>query len=594
MVDDRIITDDALISTDVDKLIRAIAERRKLSLVELQRLSGIRSKNDLDTWVRVLEDEGYVRVEYGLTGTYVSWTGSPYYQKPVEEPQPKKEEKPYEQPPAQEMRQPRLSGEKQMAEETAKVETGVNHESQEELQPQANEDKSPEELLEEYVKAKRNSEYVWQQERGHDEEPELKRNIVRNLEDSVSGEKEVEEKDDVPETGPEPLISEETEEPKQTPSIDKEGVPAVLSVYDDDVRELMAAYMEEMKEERERLEQLKRKKEMFYREELKNLQKMSETDLLSFIDAVLMQEKKLLELREEVLQLPEKVDGALKVRNELRTLSEQAKASARNARSRVEELALSLKVSENDLHDRISDIRELIQGNEKKISALESLKESIDGRTEKIAMSMDAVRSKVDELKGMLETLEQYLKETQRAKEDVDRALAEMRGITTQKQSELESVESELEDLTKLSAWIREYANDYDSKIAEIDEYVAKSEKDITMLKQAAQAAYLKKYLAELQGLSEKYEERLDAAVKTEKEINAEIEKSKDRIAQLVRESQKIIERLAKETREADYAEAKRKAEGRGNRLKRLVEEKSTEKKSISESIRKKKKGRKK
>ncbi len=588
MVDDRIITDDALISTDVDKLIRIIAERRKLSLVELQRLSGIRSRNDLDTWIRVLEDEGYVRVEYGLTGTYISWTGSPYPQKPVEGPQPKKEEKPYghEEPPAQ-------AQEPEAFEKKPTAEDQENAEARNEP-PQASEDKSPEELLEEYVRAKRNSEYVWQQEKGHDEEPELRRNIVRNLEDSAGGEKEAEEEGNVPETGEEPVLREETGEPEQTPSIDNEEAPVPSSVYDDDVRELMAAYMEEMKEERERLEQLKRKKEMFYREELKGLQKMSETELLSFIDAVLTQEKKLLELREEVLRLPEKVDGALKVRNELRTLSERAKASARNTRSRAEELALSLKVSENDLHDRINDIRELIQGNEKRISALESLRESIDGRTEKIAMSMDAVRSRVDELRGMLETLEQYLKETQNAKEDVDRALAEMHDITAQKQGELESVESELEDLTKLSAWIREYVNDYDSKIAEIDEHVAKSEKDLAMLKQAAQAAYLKKYLAELQGLSEKYEEKLDAAVKTEKEINAEIEKSKERIAQLVRESQKIIERLGKETKEPDYAEAKKKAEGRGNRLKRLVEEKSTEKKSLSESIRKRKKGRKK
>jgi len=594
MGNDRIITDDALISTDVDKLIRVIAERRKLSIFDLQRLSGIRNRNDLETWIRVLEDEGYVKVEYGITGTYISWTGAPYRQKQAEDEQKTSQESGLdEQPQAPEVAEQALENYDDRAKEENDA-TGYNETSQ-----PTKEEKTPEELLDEYIKMKRNMEYGAKIESAGKNEEEnvldLKKAIVKKLETKEQKkEPDIKAVEEIAEDL-EQLKTDRTEdaEPPE-PAILQEEEPVVLkTVYDNDVRDIIAAYMEEIKEERERLEQLKRKKEQFYKEELGNLQKMSETELLSFMDAVLMHEKKLLELREEVLQLPEKVEDALKVRNELRALSERAKTTARNTKNKVEELVLSLKLAENDLRSRVSNIKTLIENNEKKISALESIKESIEGRAEKIRVSAEALRGRMDELKGMMETLEQYLNETKQTKDELEAALAGMREMTSQKQAELESIENELEDLNKLSAWVREYVNDYDSKIAEIDQYVGKSEKDIAALKQAAHAAYLKKYLVELQGLSEKYEEKLNEAVKTERGINAEIENSKERIAQLVKESQKIVERIGNETKETNYEQVKKTAEARSKKLRHLVEEKATEKKNLSETIKKRKKSKK-
>lgn len=581
MVDSRITADDALISTDVDRLIRIIAERKRISFVELQRLSGIRNRSNLETWIRVLEDEGYVKVEYGITGVYVIWAESAYLSRPVEK------SKSVEEPVA-----PVVANTKDEPDEEFKMlekEEKID-ENKEMVQSEQNEDekeeKTPEELLEEYVKTKRAR---YSEETEEKEDDKLKGNVLKNFDEAVNEEEEreeIEEKEEIPQ----PALLEEN--PMVT---ENELEQTEKTIYEDnEVKDLIAAYMEEIKDEREKLAQLNRKKEMFYREEISNLQKMSEGELLSLIDAILAQEKKLLEIKESVMELPDKVDSTIKLKEELRTLSEQAKIAAKNNKNNIEEVILSLRTSQSDLKNRLDDIKALIEDNERKVNALETLRSSIDSKAEKVILSMDAARSRIDELKGMLGTMEHYLEETKKTKQDIDNALAEMHKINAEKQIELEAIENELEELNKLSAWVREYVNDYDSKIAEIEEIVQKSDRDLAALRQSAHAAYLKKYLAELQRLSDKYENKLENALKTEKEIDDEIQRSKERIAALVRESQKIIERTGSETKEYDYEEIKKKVEARSNKLKRMIEEKTTEKKNLSESIKKRKKGKKK
>ncbi len=64
--------DEEEIKTGVDRLIKLLYERKKISLEEASKLLSI-PKERLEDWARVLEDEGIVKVDYGLTKTYINW-----------------------------------------------------------------------------------------------------------------------------------------------------------------------------------------------------------------------------------------------------------------------------------------------------------------------------------------------------------------------------------------------------------------------------------------------------------------------------------------------------------------------------------------
>lgn len=68
--------DDALISTDIDKLIRFISEKQKTTLKDVESGTGV-ERRTIEKWIKVLEDEGYLDIDYKLTSTYLIWKGMP-------------------------------------------------------------------------------------------------------------------------------------------------------------------------------------------------------------------------------------------------------------------------------------------------------------------------------------------------------------------------------------------------------------------------------------------------------------------------------------------------------------------------------------
>jgi len=602
MDEDTIRTDDALISTDVDKLMRIISEKKKLSLGELHRLSGMKSKNALETWVKVLEDEGYVRMEYGLMGTYVRWVGMTYHppspEKTIAETKIMKVEK-YEEEPSF-----TVSDEDETNEEFT-VEDPI-------VETKEDDDLSPEELLERYVKRKRTVDV-------DEEDEDVKDNILQNInedENTYEEKDETEEPEDeftpatiAEEESIEPAVLEEKDEKEEVHEIESdeitepeysvedeepeeipEEVSGPRSVYDGDVKDLISAYMEEIKDEKQKLGQLKKQKEMFYKDELSSLERKAEGELVSFMDYVLKHENKLLEVKEGVLDLPEKIQDAVKLQDELDRLRIEGKKSLSETKRKVSDFVENMKSSEKQVKDRIANLRSSVEESEKKVDALERLSESVDGRSEKVLSSMETIRNKMTELNDRMVSLEQYISESKNMKTEIEGEMEQLRSDIKQKEDDITGMETELAEVAKLSVWVKEYLNDYDSKIAEIDDYVKKSDQEIASLKAAAEAKYIRKYLGELESISERYSESLAHAVTTEKELDDEIEKSKHRIAEIIKESQKLMRKVGGEVENApDYDAVKKKITTKSTKIKKTVEEKSNEKDSLAEIIKKKK-----
>jgi len=600
MDEDTIRTDDALISTDVDKLMRIISEKKKVSLGELHKLSGMKSRNSLETWVKVLEDEGYVRMDYGLMGTYVRWVGMTY--------SPPSPEKTIVEAKAIEISddEPSLTvNSEDESEDDFAAEDPI-------IETKEDEDVSPEELLERYVKRKRTVSL-------DEEDDEIKSSIVKNIIEEEDEPRQIEENEEefVPATiaeeeSIEPAvledekdeIEEKIQEPEEVEDInditeaepmeveeEEPEAPEPKSVYDGDVRDLVSAYMEEIKEEKQKLGQLKKQKEMFYKDELSALERKTEGELVSFMDYVIKHENKLLEVKEGVLDLPEKIDDAVKVQDELYKLKAEGRKSLNETKRKVSDFVDNMKNAEKQLKDNIAKLRSSVDESEKKVDALERLRESVDARSEKVSSSMESVRNRMVDLNERMVSLEQYLSESKNIKTEIESEIEQLKGDVQQKEDDISEIENELAEVAKLSVWVKEYLNDYDSKIAEIDAYVQKSDQEIASLKAAAEAKYIHRYLGELESISDKYSDSLAHAISTEKELNDEIEKSKHRIAELIKESQKLIRKVGGELETApDYDAVKKRISTKSAKIRKTVDEKSNEKDSLAEVIKKKRK----
>ena len=640
-MDDELKVDDALISTDVDKLIRCISDKKKASLGDLQRSCEI-NRRALDKWVRVLEDEGYIRIEYGITGTYVRWIGST--EDVVREVQ-----------------------KKTVPEVKEEYKTDVEAERAQISEPEFNdEDHTPEELLQKYVTLKKREE--------DKDEDELKSNILKNFdgeEEYVIAEKEedieipVEEEskvkiEDDAEEEPEIKIEEkieeyepiaeiekerdeeeffrykdeqdekmtlgDSEEPSDEPDSPEDNEPDIpreepeeekadeepltfqdddleeklvkevpKSIYDGEVRDMLNSYVHEINEEKAEMHSLEKQKDELYRNKMVSLESKMETDMASLTNYILEHESKLLEMKEGVLELPDKVEEITRMQTEIRNLSREGKRSLRETKDKVENMVAVMKSTQKDLKGKITETRTSMEKEEARIDDLSRLRESIESKSEKMIASLESMQGRINEFNEKMDGLTAELEQAGEVKAEIENNIESIRNDINARGSELDSLEDDLKDVVKLEGWTRQYISDYEDKVDEIDVYVRKSDQEISSLKEAAEASYLKKYLGELENITGAYEDALNNIVRDEKSIEDRIAEKKRRIRELVKESQEMIKRIRSETEDSpDYEKMKGKVERRTSKAKNTIEEKAQEGEKLHEEVRKKKSKRKK
>jgi chromosome segregation ATPase len=65
--------DDVVINTEIDKLIDILSQKKRVELEELSKQLGMDRKK-VKKWLLVLEDEGYIKLEYKLTRIFAVWS----------------------------------------------------------------------------------------------------------------------------------------------------------------------------------------------------------------------------------------------------------------------------------------------------------------------------------------------------------------------------------------------------------------------------------------------------------------------------------------------------------------------------------------
>ncbi len=597
-MDDKIKVDEPLISTDVDRLIRCISEKKKMSMYDLQRECSI-GRRDLDKWIRVLEDEGYITIQYGITGTYVLWTGLSKDELTVEDTSVDKKEAPKEPAPVKEEYE-EADGEMPEDDEQNILAAEID-----------GKEKDPEEMLHRYVSLRRKAE-----EEG---EEDLKSSILKNLDNepddySIDDEEQPEEEEpvdveeereildldaykpevegEVEEEKPEEPVEEFEFAPEEPEEIEEEIPPkeAPRTVYDAEVKDLLSAYVKEINEEKAKLNKLKREKEELYRDKMISLESRVESDLASLMQYVLEHEGRLLEMKERVLELPDKVEEVTRLQTEIRNLQSEGKGMLRDTKKNVDAFIAAMKKSEKALKEEINETKAAIEKEERNVEELKRVKDSIEGKAEKMTTSVDSLKERISELNSKMEELNTDLVNAIEIKNGLEDTINNLDSDIEEKENELDTLEESLQDIKKIEGWAREYLNDYEQKIEDVEKYVNKSDDELSALKEAAEANYMRKYLGELENITGAYENELEDVMDAEKSIESRMDDSRKRISEMVRESQKLIKRLRKETEDSpDYDKIKSRVERKMKKIKDTVEEKAQEGEKLSEEIKKKK-----
>jgi predicted nucleic acid-binding Zn-ribbon protein len=627
---EKVTVDEPLISTDVDSLIRTIAERKRVPLPELRQICRI-DKKTMDKWIAVLEDEGYIIVEYGLRGTNVLWrdaedvpAGEKNYRvqggrsqiqrteaAPSEPERPMHEPEPFSPSPelaAAQAEDGEVSEAAPAAEAKEQPAAEVNPEFT--ASEPLDEEPDPEELLSEYLARKRGD-----AKEGSDD---IKSSILTSLrshdtEDPDAGQKAAEDAPDEPadETNDveetlasmgkdaepiEPLESLADEIAKEASAQGRKAPFSPVSIRPSrkeravDVRELMGSYLEEINHEKSRIEELKKERESLYQDKFATMEGKMQADIVVLTEKIIEKESRISELKERVLELPDKVEELGRLQQQMDALKKEGRDALQRTKAKAEEYISEVGQSRADVAERISKVGSVLDAQSGRVKELEKLSESLDVRSGKIKASLDEARARLDEISSAMDSLAEDMEGVEKMKSEVASISDSIKADVASRGEELKSLEDELSGIERMEHWVQEYIRDYEGKIDDIERYVSKSDDELAELREAAEGLYMKKYLGELENMTDAYQSELHDAVSREKQIETKMAESRARITDLVSDSQAMIKKLkedAPEATEKDFGVLVAKVKARTARTKNVVEEKQKERAKLSDDSQK-------
>lgn len=598
MSHDKITVDEPLISTDVDSLIRTLAERRKVPLNELRQICRI-DKKTFEKWIAVLEEEGYISIEYGLGGTFVHWKGAD------EEPE-TVSISPITPPSEPAAPEPELGdvdiAEKAEPEPEAPVEAAPKEEQSEEFAVEMPlEDAEPEELLSQYLDRKK--------KKPSPTSESMKSSILSSLEEKKEAEDRHSENTDEPIL---PFADEGDDVKNSEHDSDEEServsVPVVVKTDEDDrgdddapkeepvvprataadIRELMGTYVQEINREKTRIEDLKKEKDALYRDKFATLEGRMQADMVLLMEKILEKQSKLTELKERVLELPDKVDELSKLQEQMSVLKKEGREALQRTKGNATEYLAHIQEAKADVKEKVSEADAAIKEQNVRLKELEKTHAALDSRSSKIKASVESVKSQADQLNKAMEALNEDMQKLEQMKSDAQAATDAIKEIVAARGAELESLEQELEGVARVEHWVQEYIRDYEQKIDDVERYVSTSDEELAELKESAEALYMKKYLAELEKMSDSYDDELQDAVSRDQDIDAKMAESKSRITKLVTESQQMARKLRGDLKDStDYASLMAKIKEKTAKAKTTFEEKRDERAKLVDDSRK-------
>ena len=625
---DKSTSDEPLISTDVDRLIRTIADKGTISLIELREACNIDKKN-LDKWVAVLEDEGYISIKYKLGGTYISWNGMSNDESTQEAPTEPEVISSPEQPVQKEPPVPVMKEESPSTFATHVDEKNdeafgkmVDAKEQDPLPPvdvSVSESKEESEKKD-FAEIETQSETLFKDEdpiveyaKIEDPEDVFSKHLSRkspassktpspidNIKSSILsklGSSEEATKENAPSAPPvesQSLTSEPEEEEKLAeltkPLKPLEQKPPTLSdrpIVGSDTRELISAYVSEINKEKAHIEQLKRERSKLYHEKISSLEGKIEADIASLSEVILDKQAKIAELKERFLELPDKVDEIQKLHDQMNKIREDGRGALESARFKSNAILSGIQNTRAEFRSRISSLDSMVKEEQSRLSSLGTLSSSIDNKTSQIEASVTSAKSQLSQIQEQLSSMEHELVESRKVKEEVDEKSKSLREVIDTHGTELKSLEGELEGISKVERLINEYVVDYEQKVREIERYIEKSDDELASLRESAESLYLKKYLTELETITDNYNAELEGAITSEHEIEQQIKDSKGRMIELIKVSQDLVKKLRSDTNMADqYQTLSQIVKDRTAKMKSLVAEKEAERSSLIEESR--------
>ncbi|MBN2122156.1 hypothetical protein JW721_03805 [Candidatus Micrarchaeota archaeon] len=613
--------DDFLIATDIDRLIDILSTRKDVEVGNLSRELKMNRK-EVEKWLHVLEEEGLVDLVNRVGSLHVVWImGSPHPQEHSRrkkapqarprEPAPARRETPVreETPAAIELATeigamrsvaPPLPsggsgkslfsgifrGRRLRKKSSAKAPPRISIEDEESgAEPEAEE---PAPIAREYVPTHRIAKV------------EIQRTEPAGLEDDILEDELLQDEEEkllplrkshapsraepIPtimahEIAPEP-------EARMKKKLEKSEFLKLPRSQTGKLRARLEDYLQLIREGKRELNSLETEKEKIHREGFLSLEKDFEASLDNIEYALLEKEKRILEAKERFSSIPEKIGTLNEIQESLSGFDSDARELLSKTREDLDSRWSRLQEVGEELSEELAKGEDEAMHERSRMMQLRDMLQSIDHAESQLRETLVSSRSVIEEMEEKVRDVEDSLETLSDSRALLEERIEGIRSALERKMRGLDELRTQMEQIEEVESWFREYSEDYESKMDELQQYVQESEEELSHIKKAAELEYVKRYLGELEGTEQKYRDNLGALEMEEASIDEKISEVRSRIKQLMRESSELMSKYRQMTEGgAGFEEMVATAKSKSRVQLRTIEEKARQRGKLPSSI---------
>jgi chromosome segregation ATPase len=570
--------DDALISTDIDNIIRFISSHKRVEMGALAKQFGMK-KDAIKKWIAILENEGYVNVENRLLSEYVLWAGGEAVHEPIipESLRSRDQRRPPDQP-SDVRQQPAKPVEIPVEDRIARIAAKA-------------EGKDIASSIVSSFKSEKDMVLAQAQQPPHEEKkapeaqkPKEPRMQAVPLEDvlvsSKSDEKLLPPREEEGEKLLEAAATKTVEVDKQS----MENLGGELS----SLKRALTEYMEEIKLEKVQLEKLRFEKDKELSEAYQGMESKFRNSYDSLSDRIMEKEGRIIELKERVMELPSKVSEIDKIEKALDSITSESKKTLAANRAEVEKARKSVAGADESLKSELDGMQGEIASRKKELEGLLTSITAIEGKEQDLKKEVESVNKHLSDINEGIAFTYASLSSLAQKRSDLSARAANLKSTIEQKEGEVSETYSRLQEVRKAESLITDYLSDYERKMNDVIEYASSSDKDISKLKEAAEMKYLKNYLKELDRMSSEYDGSYETVLEKEKSMDERIAQSKKNLENMIRESRNLVKNIEKGGRSApDLEKTASEMRDKQSAAMSKIMEKSSERQVLEQELQK-------
>ena len=307
----------------------------------------------------------------------------------------------------------------------------------------------------------------------------------------------------------------------------------------------LGAKMDMIRERKSEIAALSRQKAGILDESYAPMESRLDAELTVISDIVSEREKKLKSLRDRLKALPENL-GSLEVESiELKNAEAEAKARFDGVLGDLQTLASEIKTIKSSANTELVDVKRSLRQQDSDLRDLREMHAKYREKESMVQGAIDNVKGKIEREQAQLGELENKFMELQTSSADIEMRLNDVDARLGDSSVFSRSATDMIGRLRELEGGISTVHTAYSDAKSRLLDDIDRYERELNTMRESIEAGFARKYLAEIERLTERHDQELVAVVEREREVDERLAEKREEIRRLITEARDLQDRVS-------------------------------------------------